>query len=327
MYKDIVVVYYDKAFMENPGKCSLSFLLIVFTLIYIRYKHYSIYVLRMLIIIHIGEEFPQYMNDCIAQINQISQIPLHVLIDQKHISLLRGRFRSFPLEGIPIDAFHQEFEDTTRLDPYSRGGFWKYATKRFFYLHTYMKLNGLTDVFHIEYDNLVYLDFTEKLPVFQQKSMWCVLDAEDRCIPSFVYFKDSTITERLLHSCIEGSAQGLNDMQTLANFAKNNSDVGFLPIITNYCEPIPEKYHEHASRFGFLFDAACVGQYIGGVDPRNTPGDTRGFINEKTVFQCDKATVEWKEGKPYLNSFPLVNLHIHSKDLQRWTSPESKTPA
>ena len=181
-----------------------------------------------------------------------------------------------------------------------------------------MKMNNYTDVFHIEYDNLVYVDFTEKLPIFQQKVMWCVLDAEDRCIPSFVYFKDASITERLLLFCIEGSAQGLNDMQTLANFAKNNSDVGYLPIITNYCKPIPSKFYECADAFGFLFDGACIGQYIGGVDPRNTPGDTRGFINEKTIFQCDKATVEWKQGKPWLNSLPLVNLHIHSKDLQRW---------
>jgi hypothetical protein len=274
----------------------------------------------MLILVHIGDDFPSYMNTCIHQINSVSQIPVHVLINDKHISQLTGKCTAVALESLHIDDLHQQFEDTTVLDPYSRGGFWKYATKRFFYIHTYMKMNNFTDVFHIEYDNLVYLDFTEKLSVFQQKSMWCVLDAEDRCIPSFVYFKNATSTERLLFSCIEGSAQGLNDMQNLANFAHNNSEVGLLPIITNYCEPIPEKYHEYADAFGFLFDGACVGQYIGGVDPRNTPGDTRGFINEKTVFQCNKATVEWKEGKPWLNSLPLVNLHIHSKDLGRWAA-------
>jgi hypothetical protein len=272
----------------------------------------------MLILIHIGEEFPMYMNDCIEQINSVSQIPVHVLINQKHIVSLSGNCTAVPLESIPIDELHQEFEDTTRLDPYSRGGFWKYATKRFFYLYTYMNLHRLTDVFHIEYDNLIYLDFTPKLSVFQQKSMWCVLDAEDRCIPSFVYFKDEVILKRLLRCCIDGSSQGLNDMETLAQFQKENSDVGCLPIITNYCEPIPCHYYQHADAFGFLFDGACVGQYIGGVDPRNTPGDTRGFINEKTIFQCDKAEVEWKEGKPYLNLFPLVNLHIHSKELTRW---------
>jgi len=275
----------------------------------------------MLILIHIGEEFPTYMNDCIGQINRISEIAVHVLIDQKHIPLLRGTYTAFPLESIPIDELHQEFEHTTRLDPYSRGGFWKYATKRFFYLYTYMKLHNYTDVFHIEYDNLIYLDFTTKLSVFQQKSMWCVVDAEDRCIPSFVYFKDESILKRLLRCCIDGSSQGLNDMETLAHFQHKHSDVGCLPIIMNYCEPMPIRYYEHADTFGFLFDGACVGQYIGGVDPRNTPGDTRGFINEKTIFQCDKTTVEWKEGKPWLNSLPLVNLHIHSKELSRWRIP------
>jgi len=272
----------------------------------------------MLVLVHIGDHFPSYINECIEKVNSVSDTPIHVLLDRKHIPLLRGRVTPFPLDGIHMDELHARFESMSILNDYMRGGFWKFATKRFFYLYTHMKQQGLTDVFHIENDILIYMDFTEKLSLFQQKDMWCVLDSEERCIPSFVYIKNETILEKLLHTCIECSSKGLNDMQALAKFAQQNSTVGCLPIITNYCSPLSEKFYQHAEAFGCLFDGACVGQYIGGVDPRNNPGDTRGFINETTVFQCDKVTIEWREGKPWLNSLPLMNLHIHSKDLARW---------
>jgi len=271
-----------------------------------------------LVLVHIGEHFPAYINDCIAQLNSVLNIQIHLLIDSKHISSVTGECTRVSLEIIPMDDLHRQFEDTTKLDSYMRGGFWKYATKRFFYLYTYMKMQGLTDVFHIENDNLVYIDFTSKLSVFQQKSMWCIMDSEDRCIPGFIYVKDCPIMERLLTTCISCSTSGLNDMQALAQFQKANDDVGCLPIIHSYCDPIPCKYYEYAEAFGVLFDGACVGQYIGGVDPRNTPGDTRGFINETSIIKCNKVTIEWKDKTPYLNSLPLVNLHIHSKDLKQW---------
>ena len=273
----------------------------------------------MLVLVHIGNEFPSYMNDCIAQVNSVSNIPVHVLLERKHLPCLVGQYTAFPLDTLAINNLHKRFEDTTRLDRHMRGGFWKYATERFFYLYSHIQKEGLTDVFHIENDNLVYTDFTEKLSIFQQKSMWCVLDAEDRCIPSFVYFKNAHILERLLHACVDFSAQGLNDMEILAKFQTENADVGCLPIIVNYAESIPLKFYEHADTFGCLFDGACVGQFIGGVDPRNTPGNTCGFINEKSIIKCDKLTIEWRK-TPFLNSLPLVNLHIHSKDLNRWIS-------
>jgi len=80
------------------------------------------------------------------------------------------------------------------------------------------------------------------------------------------------------------------------------------------------------SRFGgFIFDAAAIGQYIGGVDPRNCATDSRGFVNETCVIKyCDEGTIIWKieNGimKPFLQikcdkEIPIFNLHIHSKQL------------
>jgi len=147
--------------------------------------------------------------------------------------------------------------------------------------------------------------------------MWCVMDSKIRCIPSFLYFRDSHIISKLLDTCIKEASNRANDMVALGKFRNDNIDqVGNLPIITSYTDQISEMLYDNVSKFKCLFDGAAVGQYIGGTD--SGKNDTVGFINETCEFKCNKVIIEWRDKNPYLNGMPLVNLHIHSKDLKRW---------
>jgi len=281
----------------------------------------------VLVLVHIGDHFPEYINTCIAQLQSVSPIQIHVLISAQHTSKLTHSVTIFPLESIPKTAKRLRFEADSQLDASSRGGFWRNAMMRFFYIYDHAVSHNITDIFHIEYDNLIYTDFTQQLPVFQTLPMWCVMDSPDRCIPSFLYFRNSSILSRLLDTCVQCAATGVNDMYAIGKFRNTYpNEVGTLPIINQYVEPIDDMYTKHAHAFTCLFDGAAIGQFIGGVDPRNIPGDTRGFINETTVIKCDKLCIEWNNKRPYLNGAPLVNLHIHSKDLKIWTSVECYVP-
>jgi hypothetical protein len=231
-----------------------------------------------------------------------------------------GDIQIFSLEDIPKCKAHIIFEEKSTLDSSFRGGFWKYATERFFYLYEHMITTNLHDVFHIESDNLIYYDMLNNIDAFRRKSMWCVMDAFNRCIPSFMYIKSYEILLRFLDTYVN-TYIGMNDMQALARFRNSNEeDVGVLPIINKYIDTIDPLFYDRFSDFNVLFDAAAIGQYIGGVDPRNIGGNTSGFINETSVIKPDKLTIEWIDNKPILNSSPLVNLHIHSKDLKRWSN-------
>lgn len=277
-----------------------------------------------LVLIHIGQHFPEYINDCIAQVRSVSSIPIHLLINEVNRSKVSGEVDIFALETISQSDKRCTFEKKNSLDIHFRDGFWKSCMMRFFYMYEHVIAQNLTDVFHIENDNLIYIDFLPKLAIFQTKPMWCVMDSPSRCIPSFLYFKSHEIMAELLDTCIEHAKRASNDMTALAAFHNNNrSRVGSLPIVVNYAEAIDSLYYEHAAAFGCLFDGAAIGQYIGGVDPRNAPGDTRGFINETTVIKCNKMTVDWSNTSPILNGLPLVNLHIHSKDLARWSKKKN----
>ena len=270
-----------------------------------------------LILVHIGDHFPEYMNDCISQLQKITDISVHVLISRAHTAKIIGNVTVFPLEDIKVGEQRKKFEKTSKLDSHFKNGFWKYTTMRFFYIYEHVVSHGLTDIFHIENDNLIFVDFLKNLEQFREKQMWCVMDCKTRCIPSFLYFKDSEIVSKLLDVCIQGASDKTNDMLTLAKFRNDNVDqVGNLPIITSYTDQLSEMLYDNVSKFKCLFDAAAVGQYIGGTDSGTK--DTIGFINETCEFKCNKVSIEWRDKKPYLNGMPLVNLHIHSKDLKRW---------
>ncbi len=275
-----------------------------------------------LILVHAGPDFPTYLNDCIRAVRAVSSIAIHVLIDADHCEKVCAVSDcvAVPLDTIPKDQFMREYERICTLDTGFRNGFWKYTSMRFFYIYNYCRTHGLLDIFHIEYDNLIYVDFTKMLPAFQTLRVWCIQDAPNRCIASFMYFKDHDPLFDFLLTLMSAGARGENDMTALMNHVRGSSaDVGLLPIIDHACDA-DTRYSEHLTRFGALFDGAAVGQYVGGVDPRNAAGDTRGFINETTVFKCSEERFEWRSGRPYLNGLPLVNLHIHSKDLARWSA-------
>ena len=94
-----------------------------------------------------------------------------------------------------------------------------------------------------------------------------------------------------------------NNLTDEAKFVSNNSDI-----------------------FPFIFDAAAIGQYLGGVDPRNMGGNTKGFVNETCVIKYNNYSI-WFEmvdekKKPFIlieeKKLPIFNLHIHSKNLKEF---------
>ena len=114
-----------------------------------------------------------------------------------------------------------------------------------------------------------------------------------------------------------------------------------LPIVPRECPHLfrdrlgddPGKAADFWNRFedfGAIFDAAAVGQFLGGVDPRNTGGrDTAGFVNETCIFDPSRFRYQWQADSlgrriPFAvdgsGAYRLNNLHIHCKDLGRFTS-------
>jgi len=136
----------------------------------------------------------------------------------------------------------------------------------------------------------------------------------------------------------------MNDMTSFSRYAyKRASRCSFLPVVPlSYKEGRTELKssagfftkdldllnHDFES-FGGIFDAAALGQFLGGIDPRNDAAQGPGFVNETAMYSPEELPVSWERDSENRlvpmamhagKSFPVFNLHIHSKNLKAFSS-------
>jgi hypothetical protein len=272
----------------------------------------------IVVLVHYGQHFPEHIHDCIKQLKKYSPTTeVHILLEKTH-DVKDAKVVS--IDKIPKSLNHEKFNQVSKLDRDYRGGFWHAAAERFMAISDYMEHTGFTDIIHIEYDNLVYMNISHLLPVLQKhyKHIAVPTDSPGRVIPSFVYFRDVESIHHMTNFMVDNVPKFTNEMQLLKAYMNVFPErMKALPIAR---PPFaPDEYTNHLDEFKCIFDAAALGQYVGGIDPRNTPGNTEGFINETCIFPADRAGLEWRDGRPWAFGLPVVNLHIHCKNLKKWS--------
>lgn len=219
------------------------------------------------------------------------------------------------------ELYDYNFSSNSKLDRQFRDGFVHYCSLRLFYVCSYMEKYTLTNCIHIENDVLIYYDLNK--PLFNSQKVCLCFDYGNRVIPSIIYIPNSEILKYILDKYDFNK----NDMENLGVYDNNLMEK--LPIfsVENNIDIINQSI-ENFKKYNIIFDGAAMGQYLGGVDPRNIIGDTRGFVNETCMIKYDKYTFYWKKINtlyyPYINVndnlIPIFNLHIHSKTLHKFLS-------
>ena len=258
--------------------------------------------------------FQNYIKENINQLLKF-QFDIHVIVDFPFLKEL-DEYKS-NVELIDSATLQTNFDKKSKLDKKFRNGFWNNTSKRLFLLYEYIKIKKLKNVIHIENDVLLYSNMDYN---FEEK-IYITMDSNDRCIPGIIYIPKYDLFTNL----IENYDFTKNDMINLSDFYLNNKDiVKTFPIIDNTIDECI--YNENFQEFNSIFDAAAIGQYLGGVDPRNKEGDTRGFVNETCEIKYDKYIFKWiKNGNNHfphieINNklIPINNLHIHCKKLENY---------
>lgn len=261
--------------------------------------------------------FQEYIIDNIQQLLKLD-FNVHVITDKKFFNKLT-QFDA--IKKIDTDILCCDFDNKSKLDKVFRNGFWNNSSKRLFLLYQYMKEYNITNVIHLENDVLLY----DKMNYPFENKIYLTMDSPDRCIPGIVYIPEA----KFLDNLINNYDYTKNDMVNMANFYKNNRN-----IVTTF--PIDSKtngYNTNFNMFESIFDGAAMGQYLGGVDPKNNPGNTIGFVNETCVIKYDKYKFKWMKKDRYV--FPYLevdnklihinNLHIHSKNLKKFILSDENT--
>lgn len=277
--------------------------------------------------------FQEYIMTNIAQLIRLGHTTIYVLTNAElfpYFEPFCDILRLISVETLE-DPFH--FAEKSSLDKEWRTGFWHYTSARFFVIHSFMEKYRVNNVIHIENDVVLYYNCDDILtvPLLGSKKIHIPFDSYVRNIASIMYIPDAlTFGQILCHYDYSN-----NDMYNFSVIREKTDLIDQFPIFVEESGTTDagtsnvgerEFVSRGWSRFGkYIFDAAAIGQYIGGVDPQNCATDSRGFINETCVIKYnEEGTIIWKieNGimKPFLRmkcekEIPIFNLHIHSKQL------------
>lgn len=199
-----------------------------------------------------------------------------------------------------------------------RNGFWIKTTERFFILKAYMDYAKIGRVLHIEADNLLFTNSVETVcNNAGDELLFPRLDSSNAAA-SILYVGCVKSLEKF---CLYISSRTTykTDMQLLSDFSLEQ------PMTAkNIYSEWNLAQNDSLQNNGFICDAAAIGQFFFGVDPRNIG---RPLFNG---FKNNSIDLDYKKFKLYLDqskseatlsyegrSYILVNLHIHSKIFKK----------
>jgi len=252
-------------------------------------------------------------------------------------------------DTLPCTAHHAMFKAKYAGDTAFRDGYWKFVTERFFYIEEVMISFSLGPSIAMEYDVLVYTPIKDLMPLLGKytQSIALVRDNETRAHPGCMYLPSVGALEHLNHYIACMLQSKLSDMELLHVYGEFYPErVSYLPVIshkrnaTKFIRKSSDGQHSMAAPLflssgyevlGGLFDSAVVGQWVGGVDPRNTGGaDSIHYVNESALYSMREMPFEWKKvgglWQPHLDASPLITIHVHSKALECLLSDRPEMP-
>ena len=273
-----------------------------------------------LILVHSGNFFPEYLNDCIELALQ-QDLDIDLLLSADLHQYVKHDINIQKLEDY-CDNLYLEFSNKS-FDSNFRDGFWNRTSSRFFILSNYAKSKNLKSFFHIENDVALFSNLIEYKNILEKsnKDVALVIDSPNRCIPSIIWFKSSCVLNKIANHIFKNDH--LNDMQSLSKFFNDNKDIVLnLPIIPLSNKNSDIDYGNLFEEFKCIFDGAAIGQYLFGIDCIEDPNkNTCGFINETTIFNSSQFNYFFENKKPYIlfnnKRIPIVNLHMHCKNLKK----------
>ena len=254
----------------------------------------------------------------------------HAQLFEKYLSSCEvdlAIFEFIPIETITISPRTREFLLRTKLNRDFRSGFWLHASYRFFLIADYLIQTDLENVLHLENDVTLYFDPTSKIDAFHKFASFAVPLDRVRAIPGSVWFRNAGVAVKLAEFIQQHSFP--DDMAALGHFCLVNQEIAKpLPTIPNsYAQKFAldtKRFSEGFELFGGVFDAAAIGQYLGGVHRLNIIENSVFFINESSDLNLDHFEFSWHfEGGHRIPAISALNqlttilsIHVHSKELK-----------
>ena len=303
----------------------------------------------MIILTHIGETLPDYIDTFLTQLRVFNgQNDIVFLVNMSNTNnpiFVKHNVRTFPIEDLDVTLInkfiakfgHGDINSNKKHIVYGGPDYWCVTATRLFYIYEYCKKFNIKEYFHFENDIMVYSDVNFILSIIKENSLYeniaITRGTNNKIMTGFMYVGNNDVMGDLLTSFdtyLDNKPQlftygidMVNEMSLLHIYqVKNPTKLLNLPIFPNEVLTKDFKY------FNTLFDPATYGQYLDGI-PSN-PGDSLipdSYIGDE--MRKDKSIVikfEVVDGLkiPFLfykgESIKINTLHIHSKRLYLFLS-------
>jgi hypothetical protein len=277
-----------------------------------------------LVYVWLGKSFPKWMKYSIALSKKNCGLEV-ILLSNRSAGVCNEVDQQLYIE----DFYKQEFKtlivDNSLEVKSFRDGFWIKTSERFLVLNSYAKKYGIKSFFHAELDVAVF-DLTGLAERLNQYAtgFYCPRDSVERGIASLIYCNNIDTLECIAYEIRKLDGKAINDMSILGALLNAKKDFYSLPTERVLRNESKSKEWETVpvNVVGGIFDAASIGQYLFGIDPRNTLKFfiKNGFQNENSGCNLSTQTykINFRSNKAFIKSLrnrniKIYNLHIHSK--------------
>ena len=276
--------------------------------------------MKKIVFVWIGDVFPDWARISIGITGRTSGLDL-ILLTSRSVGKIAGVAKQIFLEDFYNPS---NIISYTTYNPKFRNGFWLKTSERFFVLRDYMKYVDKSPFFHAELDNIVFniSELSCKLDLIGS-GFFCPRDSVNRGIASLIYINSLNCIDEFINEYLKTKIEKKNDMDVLGVLLQNSPKFFSLPteeLINTNQNPILSTMS--INQTGGIFDAASIGQFLFGIDPRNQFGRLYNCF-QNSNRGCDLWGIEYqmdlKRGVCNLIStssninFNLYNLHVHSK--------------
>jgi hypothetical protein len=285
--------------------------------------------------IFLGDKLPKYA---------ISSLKLAQMTSGLNVKLIGSAsiFKQAKKDGIPFVAVEDFYDPTLFLnvekkissDLNFREGFWSKSLERFFVLEQYFLREEVQAIFHAELDQLLIdtKSLVRSISGTNKKGIFVPFHSPKAAVASVMYVNSKTALRSLLESAENGESFN-NEMALMARWAESNPDKIFaLPTLATELKPfstiVPLGVEIlKATELNGVVDAAQIGQWLGGIDPRNIPIREKPrtkFVDDRADYLLSRAELERLKFEVSSlplevtvsneqQSFRIFNAHVHSK--------------
>jgi hypothetical protein len=269
------------------------------------------------------QNFQEYILTNICQLVKLGHSNIFVLTNGflfHHFNECKEQVTLIDINNLS-DSY--QFYANTTLDKDFRNGFMAFTSLRFFYIYAFMEKYDMKDVIHLENDVLIYYNCEKIIDLFNRECMYVPFDTFERNIASIMYIPSASVFKCIL----DRYDFTKHDMQIFSIIKKETNLIENFPIFIQHENQTEEErfVSDNFELFSYIFDPGAIGQYLGGIDPRNTTiTDTTGYVNDTCVIKYNNYDIwfETIEGikRPFIKMedkiVPIFNLHVHCKNLK-----------